>query len=77
MGSAARDDLWGHPDLLPTADDIDDPSRIIASIQAGPVDDDAFDQALSDLLAGEGDRPVEGAPGEEPTEGDDEGPVHN
>ncbi len=77
VGSAARDDLWGHPDLLPTGDDIDDPSRIIAGIQAGPVDDDAFDQALSDLLAGEGDRPVEGAPGEEPTEGDDEGPVHN
>jgi len=60
VGAEARDGLWDHPDLLPTGDDIDDPSRVIATLQAGPVDDDAFDQALSELLADEGDRPVEG-----------------
>ncbi len=71
VGAESRDSLWDHPDLLPTADDIDDPARIITTLVEGPVDDEAFDQALSDLLSGEGDRPIEGAPGEEPSEGDE------
>lgn len=81
VGSELRDGLWDHPDLLPTSDDIDDPARVVQSLREGPVDDEAFDQALSDLLADGGDRPVEGAPGEEPTEGggepDDAPPVSN
>jgi putative hydrolase len=73
VGAEARDSLWDHPDLLPTADDIDDPARVITTLREGPVDDEAFDQALSELLAGEGDRPIEGAPGEEPSEQPGEG----
>ncbi|WAB80661.1 zinc-dependent metalloprotease [Microcella daejeonensis] len=68
VGSATRDELWAHPDLLPEATDIDDPARVIASLRSGPVDDEAFDQALTELLEGGGDRPVERAPGEEPEE---------
>lgn len=68
VGASARDELWAHPDLLPTADDIDDPARIVDSLRSGPVSDDEFDQALNDLLADEGERPIEGAVGEEPGE---------
>lgn len=69
VGSDARDALWAHPDLLPTSDDIDDPSRIIATLTEGSAEPDALDQALSDLLADDGpERPIEGAPGETPDE---------
>jgi putative hydrolase len=67
-GADARDSLWDHPDLLPSADDIDDPARVIASLAPGADQGDAFDQALSDLLSGKGDRPVEGDPGDDPDE---------
>ena len=50
VGSDARDALWSHPDLVPTSEDIDDPTTLIARIAAGdPVPDDV-DQALEDLL---------------------------
>jgi putative hydrolase len=50
VGSDARDALWSHPDLVPTGEDIDDPTTLIARITAGePVPDDV-DQALEDLL---------------------------
>lgn len=29
-GAPARDALWGHPDLLPTAEDLDDPTDFLA-----------------------------------------------
>jgi len=47
LGSSARDALWDHPDMLPTAADLDDPSKLIARLQ-GHGDD--FDSALRDLL---------------------------
>ena len=28
-GVAGRDALWAHPDLLPTADDLDDPAAFV------------------------------------------------
>ncbi|GAA1741229.1 zinc-dependent metalloprotease [Microcella frigidaquae] len=71
-GADARDSLWAHPDLLPTADDIDDPSRVLA-VLAGDTTaaPDALDEALSALLADEtGDRPIERGPGEAPAEPD-------
>jgi putative hydrolase len=69
-GPEARDGLWAHPDLLPTADDIDDPARVLAALRGGgPAAPDALDAALSALLADEtGDRPIERGPGEAPTE---------
>ncbi len=60
VGAEARDALWSHPDLVPGAADIDDPTSLIARITAGPPEPDEFDRALEDLLDDEdGDRPVE------------------
>ncbi|NYF10209.1 putative hydrolase [Leifsonia sp. AK011] len=60
VGMDARDALWSHPDLVPVASDIDDPTALIARITAGPPEPDEFDRALEDLLDDEsGDRPTE------------------
>ena len=60
VGTEARDALWSHPDLVPVASDIDDPTALIARITAGPPEPDEFDRALEDLLDDEsGDRPRE------------------
>jgi putative hydrolase len=37
-GAAARDALWAHPDLLPSAEDLDDPVGFAAGDRAGPSD---------------------------------------
>jgi len=50
VGDDARDALWSHPDLIPTSDDIDDPSALIARITAGAPEPDDIDQAIEDLL---------------------------
>lgn len=47
IGAVARDDIWRHPDLLPTAADINDPASFIKRISAG---DDDFDNELNKLL---------------------------
>ncbi len=56
-GIAGRDALWDYPDLMPTSEDIDDPSALIARLQASargeqPVADE-FDEALARLLDGD------------------------
>jgi putative hydrolase len=33
-GTAGRDALWAHPDLIPSADDLDDPAAFVASDEA-------------------------------------------
>jgi len=60
VGAEKRDALWSHPDLIPTADDITDPSALIARItSASPALDD-IDRALEDLLNDDSsDRPHE------------------
>jgi putative hydrolase len=50
VGADARDDLWSHPDLVPTADDITDPSALVARLRAGTPAPDDIDQAIEDLL---------------------------
>ena len=47
VGQSARDDIWRHPDLLPTAEDIQDPAALIKRLSGG---DDDFDSELSKLL---------------------------
>jgi hypothetical protein len=77
VGVEARDTLWDYPDLMPSSEDIDDPSRIIASLEArlrgdAPVADE-IDDAIARLLAGEDERPREGDGGvEEPGAGADD-----
>lgn len=80
VGVAARDALWDYPDLMPTAEDIDDPSALVARLEALARGEtparDAFDDALEQLLAG--DRDAEGSPAPEGEAGasasDDQGP---
>lgn len=64
VGQEARDRLWSHPDLLPQAADLDDPSALVARLTAQAAgrepERDEFDQAIEDLLRGDGDRPTEG-----------------
>jgi hypothetical protein len=45
----ARDAVWQHPDLLPAAEDLDDPSAFIDRIIGG--DTSGIDKAISDLEA--------------------------
>jgi putative hydrolase len=37
-GADARDDVWAHPDLLPTSDDLDDPSGWVEGGGTEPLD---------------------------------------
>jgi putative hydrolase len=49
LGTAKRDSLWSHPDVLPGLDDIADPAALIERLRNGG-NDDAFDKELRDLL---------------------------
>jgi len=61
VGADKRDALWSHPDLVPTAEDISDPTALVARITAGTPALDDIDQAIEDLLNDDtNDRPTEG-----------------
>jgi putative hydrolase len=47
VGADARDGVWQHPDLLPSAADLDDPAAFIDRMIGG--DTSGIDQALADL----------------------------
>ncbi len=50
-GHEARDAVWAHPDLLPTAADLDDPLGFREDVtEPDRLSDTDFDQALADLL---------------------------
>ncbi len=51
-GLAGRDALWSHPDLLPTADDITDPTDFLARLSGSADAQDSVDRAIEDLLRG-------------------------
>lgn len=57
VGPAARDSLWDYPDLMPGAEDIDDPASLVARLEARARGEeparDEFDDALAKLLAGD------------------------
>jgi putative hydrolase len=78
-GADARDALWAHPDLLPTAEDFDDPDGFVhgrPELDTSALEDDAGaagdsaagDSAAGDSAAGdgaaEGDGPGDGGPAE-------------
>lgn len=79
VGAAARDSLWDYPDLMPDASDIDDPTALIARLQASARGEeppaDEFDEALARLLDGDdfGREPgvEDGEPGAEDQPGED------
>lgn len=82
VGPAARDALWDYPDLMPGADDIDDPAALVARLEARARGEepapDEFDDALAKLLARE-DSPADEQSEDDPKTGsegaadDDEG----
>jgi putative hydrolase len=47
VGADRRDAVWQHPDLLPSADDLDDPAAFIDGILGG--DTSGMEQAIADL----------------------------
>lgn len=60
VGSEARDALWQHPDVVPTAEDITDPSALVTRLRSGTAPLDDVDQAIEDLLNDTStDRPTE------------------
>jgi putative hydrolase len=52
QGSDARDAPWSHPDLMPTAADLDDPLGFAETERSGADKD--FDTELGELLDGDG-----------------------
>ncbi len=64
-GASVRDDIWDHPDILPTSEEIDNPELLLARLgliegAAPDQSENDFDQALADLLSGNNEnRPVE------------------
>jgi putative hydrolase len=63
VGADARDGVWQHPDLLPSASDLDEPAGFIDRMIGGDTSglDTAFEQAIADLERDddEQDRPKE------------------
>jgi len=50
-GVAGRDRVWSHPDLLPTAEDLDDPKSYLPREAERATAHDELDAALAQLLA--------------------------
>ncbi|MEE6273651.1 zinc-dependent metalloprotease [Georgenia wangjunii] len=54
-GTAERDALWNHPDLMPTPEELDDPLGFVGARDAAAVADEEVDAAIADLLGGADD----------------------
>jgi hypothetical protein len=70
-GSAGRDRLWSHPDLLPTSDDLDEPMDFVArqdlddELTALTASDAEKPSARDDRNAGDDDTTTPERPGDE------------
>ena len=56
--TSRRDDLWSHPDLLPTAEELDHPARLLERLglsgaEPATTEPDEFDRELALLLDGD------------------------
>lgn len=67
-GTSARDAVWDHPDLLPTAEDLDDPGGYAARRAAAGIEHEDIDRALADLFADEDRAAAAGPDGAGPAE---------
>lgn len=63
-GTAGRDAIWKHPDLLPTADDLDNPTGFSERQQLAAASEAGVDQALEKLLSGGYDAPAQDRKGQ-------------
>lgn len=59
VGSAARDSVWDHPDLLPGTADLDDPAGYFSRRDQVTAEQSDVDKALAEIF-GEADREDEG-----------------
>lgn len=50
LGPAGRDAVWTHPDLMPNADDLDDPAGYATRRQATADESADLDRALAEIL---------------------------
>ena len=50
-GPEARDSLWAHFDLMPTAEELDDPAGFVAARDAAAAVEDDVDAALASIFA--------------------------
>ena len=66
-GLDGRDALWAHPDLLPTADDLDNPDAFVH----GKLDDFDISQLTEDTRPAAGDSPDDAPPKDAPPKDDD------
>jgi putative hydrolase len=57
VGADARDAVWQHPDLLPSAEDLDEPAGFIDRMIGGDTSgmDEAIHKAIADLQKGSED----------------------
>ncbi len=58
-GIEGRDAVWQHPDLLPTAEDLDDPQGFSERRKLAEASDSEVDDALQKLLSGGFDEPAD------------------
>lgn len=58
-GLQGRDAVWDHPDLMPTADDLDDPASFTSRRETAASEYEDFDAALGKLLDGGFDAPAD------------------
>jgi putative hydrolase len=67
QGAEARDGVWMHPDLLPTAADLDDPLGFREGATAPTeLSEDDFEAGLRDLLEPKGDSSPKGSADDTP-----------
>ncbi len=69
-GIPAREAVWAHPDLLPTAEDLDDPGGYAGRRSATAAEHAEVDRALAEIL-GESESPSEGPDRDDRDDGPD------
>ncbi|MGC0249618.1 zinc-dependent metalloprotease [Pseudactinotalea sp. Z1748] len=52
LGAAERDELWSHPDVFPTAEDLDDPGTYLSRRESSRAEGADVDEALTMMLEG-------------------------
>ena len=68
QGSAGRDAVWDHPDLLPGTQDLDDPSGYLVRREAAENEHADVDAALAEIFGEEDaadDRPNDDEPADD------------
>jgi len=51
-GTAARDEFWAHPDVIPSPEDLDSPTEFLARREASAAEESEIDAALAAMLDG-------------------------